>query len=246
MSTVQKLYSETTRMKSDLTKGQTWEAEKKKTSEGILMFFVDYMEIRVFCCLEQHNQITVSALNCWQNMIYDTLNPEYDKDPLLTAQASVVCTHSMHTQAFTKNNTNVQNRPAHHCSPARPIHQPQVVGRRHAYSLQVQQVRLHVWERRAKKLVAPPADWGLTLQLLTSFKAWVGKKWLFTSINAVRCVWLLKSNIAYYFNRLSPPVEEIYYHIPLFFNILSFFVFSALTTFLSSETVFGIFPTILY
>lgn len=35
-------------MKSELTKVQTWEAEKKKTSERILSFFIDYMEIRVF------------------------------------------------------------------------------------------------------------------------------------------------------------------------------------------------------
>lgn len=48
MSIVHKIYSETTGMKSEMTKAQIWEAEKKKTSERSLLFFVDYVEKRTF------------------------------------------------------------------------------------------------------------------------------------------------------------------------------------------------------
>lgn len=78
MSIGQKICSDPAGMKSKPTEAK--EEKSTRKHERILMFSFDSMEIKrfLFVCLVRNSKTSsVSALNRWQNMIYDTLNPEY-------------------------------------------------------------------------------------------------------------------------------------------------------------------------
>lgn len=101
--------------------------------------------------------------------------------------------------------------------PSTPPDLRQASGRRHAYSPQV-----WLWLKK-KTLTALPAGRTLALQLLkVSFLKSLSRKWLYIE-NAVRCIWLLKSNPNAKWIQTSPATPFF----PSYFlsSLPSFFVF---------------------